>query len=127
MRTLDPDLARCKSHDSLAPSLELALVDDADLSARLETAYGRMTKVLALTIPERETIVRALDDARRVSRSSVQCCSASTSVGCGTGWSSWLSAPCGAESYAQWWLLRRCGLVLSVEDGEREDQEADPC
>ncbi len=26
-------------------------------------AYGRMTKVLALTIPERETIIRALDDA----------------------------------------------------------------
>ena len=44
--------------------LELArLVDDDALSSRLETAYGRMTKVLALTIPERETIIRALDDA----------------------------------------------------------------
>ena len=43
--------------------LELArLVDDDDLGSRLETAYGRMTKVLALTIPERETINRALDD-----------------------------------------------------------------
>ena len=43
--------------------LELArLVDDDDLGSRLETAYGRMTKVLALTIPERETIIRALDD-----------------------------------------------------------------
>jgi hypothetical protein len=36
-------------------------VDDDALSSRLETAYGRMTKVLALTIPERETIVRGLD------------------------------------------------------------------
>jgi hypothetical protein len=43
--------------------LELArLVDNDDLGTRLETAYGRMTKVLALTIPERETIIRALDD-----------------------------------------------------------------
>jgi len=44
--------------------LELArLVDDPALADRLETAFGRMTKVLALTIPERETIIRALDDA----------------------------------------------------------------
>jgi hypothetical protein len=44
--------------------LELArLVDDDALGSRLETAYGRMTKVLALTIPERESIIRALDDA----------------------------------------------------------------
>ena len=50
--------------------LELArLVDDDALSSRLETAYGRMTKVLALTIPERETIIRALDERRRGSRS----------------------------------------------------------
>jgi hypothetical protein len=43
--------------------LELArLVDDEALANRLETAYGRMTKVLALTIAERETIMRALDD-----------------------------------------------------------------
>jgi hypothetical protein len=43
--------------------LELArLVDDDELGSRLETAYGRMTKVLALTIPKRETIIRALDD-----------------------------------------------------------------
>ena len=43
--------------------LELArLVDDDEIGSRLETAYGRMTKVLALTIPERETIIRALDD-----------------------------------------------------------------
>ena len=43
--------------------LELArLVDDDALGSRLETAYGRMTKVLALTIPERETIIQALDD-----------------------------------------------------------------
>jgi hypothetical protein len=44
--------------------LELArLVDDDALADRLETAYGRLTKVLALTIQERETIIRALDDA----------------------------------------------------------------
>jgi hypothetical protein len=44
--------------------LELArLVNDDALAGRLETAYGRMTKVLALTIPERETIIRALDEA----------------------------------------------------------------
>ena len=43
--------------------LEFArLVDDEALSSRLETAYGRMTKVLALTIPEREMIIRALYD-----------------------------------------------------------------
>ena len=43
--------------------LELArLVDDDALGSRLETAYGRMTKVLALTIPERETIIQALVD-----------------------------------------------------------------
>jgi hypothetical protein len=43
--------------------LELARqVDDEALANRLETAHGRMTKVLALTIPERETIMRALDD-----------------------------------------------------------------
>ena len=44
--------------------LELArLVDDPQLADKLETNYGRMTKVLALTIPERETIIRALEDA----------------------------------------------------------------
>lgn len=43
--------------------LELArLVDDDALAERLDTAYSRMTKVLALTIAERETIIRALDD-----------------------------------------------------------------
>ena len=44
--------------------LELArLVDDDALAERLDTAYSRMTKVLALTIPERETIIQALDEA----------------------------------------------------------------
>jgi hypothetical protein len=43
--------------------LELArLVDDDELGSRLETAYGRMTNVLALTISERETIIRALNE-----------------------------------------------------------------
>jgi hypothetical protein len=44
--------------------LDLArLVDDPDLAAKLEDAYRREVTVLALTIPERETIIRALDDA----------------------------------------------------------------
>ena len=43
--------------------LELArLVDDPELAAKLEDAFGRTVKVLALTISERETIIRALDD-----------------------------------------------------------------
>ena len=43
--------------------LELArLVDDGALGSRLESAYSRMTKVLALTVPERETIIHALDN-----------------------------------------------------------------
>jgi hypothetical protein len=43
--------------------LELArLVDDEQLADRLEDAYRRDVKVLALTIPERETILAALDD-----------------------------------------------------------------
>jgi len=41
--------------------LELArLVDDEALAGRLETAYGRMTRVLALTIPERGTVLAAI-------------------------------------------------------------------
>lgn len=43
--------------------LELArLVDDPDLATKLEDAHNRDVKVLALTIPERETILAALDD-----------------------------------------------------------------
>jgi hypothetical protein len=43
--------------------LELArLVDDYDLDSILEDAYGRVVKVFALTITERETIIRALVD-----------------------------------------------------------------
>ena len=46
--------------------LELArLLRDAgfdDTAARLEDAYDLETKVLALTIPDREQILRALDD-----------------------------------------------------------------
>ena len=42
--------------------LELArLVNDPDLAERLEDAYGRKVKLRALTIPERETIIRVLD------------------------------------------------------------------
>ena len=41
--------------------LELArLVDDAELADRLETAYSRMTRVLPLTIPEREAVLDAI-------------------------------------------------------------------
>ena len=55
-------LAGVPVHDELV--LELAkLIDDPALAERLEESYGRMVKVLALTIPERETISRALDDA----------------------------------------------------------------
>jgi len=43
--------------------LELArMVDDPELADRLESAYGREVKVLGLDIPERETIIRALED-----------------------------------------------------------------
>jgi hypothetical protein len=43
--------------------LELArLVDDEELANKLERAYAREVKVLAPDIPERETIIRALDD-----------------------------------------------------------------
>ena len=46
--------------------LELArLVDDPDPSGRLEDAFGRMVRVFALTVSERETILRALDDPPR--------------------------------------------------------------
>ncbi len=38
------------------------LVDDDPLADRLEGAYGREVKVLGLDIPERETIIRALED-----------------------------------------------------------------
>lgn len=43
--------------------LELArIVDDDALADRLETAYGRKTRVLALTVSDRELILRALND-----------------------------------------------------------------
>ncbi|MDQ3672103.1 MAG: hypothetical protein M3364_06660 [Actinomycetota bacterium] len=49
-----------------ADVLELAILlrDSAfeDAAERLENAYDRETKVLALTIPDREAIVRALND-----------------------------------------------------------------
>ncbi len=54
-------LAGIPVHDDLI--LELArLVDDDALADRLEAAYGREVKVLGLDIPERETIIRALED-----------------------------------------------------------------
>jgi len=43
--------------------LELArLMDDPDLADRLETAYGRGARILALEVDERITILRALED-----------------------------------------------------------------
>ena len=43
--------------------LELAhLVDDEALAARLETAYGRMTRALVLTIDEREAVLDPIGD-----------------------------------------------------------------
>jgi len=49
--------------EELIDCLELArLVDDDALGSRLETAYRRKTRVLALTIDERELILRALDE-----------------------------------------------------------------
>jgi hypothetical protein len=38
------------------------LVDDPDLADRLEGAYGRGARILALEIADRETILRALED-----------------------------------------------------------------
>jgi hypothetical protein len=38
------------------------MVDDDALASKLETAFGRMTRVPALTIPEREAILAAMDD-----------------------------------------------------------------
>jgi hypothetical protein len=38
------------------------LVDDPDLATKLDKNYSRGTKVLALTIPERTTILAALED-----------------------------------------------------------------
>jgi len=43
--------------------LELARpIDDTRLAERLETAYGKGARILALDVPERETIVWALDE-----------------------------------------------------------------
>ena len=39
------------------------LVDDPELAERLESAYGRETKMLALTISKRVTILTALEEA----------------------------------------------------------------
>ena len=65
--------------------LELArLVDDDTLGSRLETAYGQMTKVLALTIQSARRSSARSTIPRRGSRSSAPCCSASTAAGCGT-------------------------------------------
>ncbi len=38
------------------------MVNDDALADKFESAYGREVKVLGLDIPERETIIRALED-----------------------------------------------------------------
>ncbi len=40
----------------------LGSTGEPDLAARLEEAWESETRVIALTIPERETVLRALDD-----------------------------------------------------------------
>jgi hypothetical protein len=43
--------------------LELArIVDDSELAARLERAYRNEIRILGLDVPERETILAALED-----------------------------------------------------------------
>jgi hypothetical protein len=50
-----------------------------DTAGRLEDACDAETRVLALTIPDREAILRALEAARTGLRSSAACSFASTS------------------------------------------------
>jgi hypothetical protein len=58
----------------------------ADLAARLEDAWEVETKVIALTVPEREVILRALEEPPTMrSRSCEACCSESTSGGYARG------------------------------------------
>lgn len=58
--------------------LELArLIDDPDLAGKLETAYGRETRVLALTIPDGRKSSPRLRTHRLTSRSFAACCSES--------------------------------------------------
>lgn len=72
--------------------LELArLLRDAgfdETAETLEKGYDLETKVLALTIVDREAILRTLDVRPTVSPSSAVCSCASTNGGCAWGWSS---------------------------------------
>jgi hypothetical protein len=63
--------------------LELARrVEDEALAGRLDTAYSRMTRVLALTIAEREVVLDAIaEDPPAASKSCAACCCASTRGG----------------------------------------------
>ncbi len=54
-------LAGIPVRDDLILELARLVVDDA-LADRLEDVYRREVKVLGLDIPERETIIRALED-----------------------------------------------------------------
>ena len=55
-------LAGIPVRDELVLELARLVDDDPELATRLEDRYGRDVKVLALDIPERETIIQALDD-----------------------------------------------------------------
>lgn len=60
---IDQNACSCQDRRDEAV-LELArLVDDPELAIKLDENYSRGTKVLALTIPERTTILAALEDA----------------------------------------------------------------
>jgi hypothetical protein len=67
---------------------ELAELVYEPTASVLELALDRKIAVVALTIEDRERILRALDDPPPGSRSFAACCFASTSGGCMRGWSS---------------------------------------
>ena len=89
-----------------------------DVRRLLEAADRAIRTPNALDDPERETLIRALDDRRRGWRSSVPCCSASTSVGCGTSSSRSLSR-CTARRASMIatrtrWTPQHWGLAVSL-------------
>jgi hypothetical protein len=65
--------------------LELARLVDVDLADKLQTAVNREVKVLALTVPERESILPRLTTRPTDSPSSAASCCGSTRGGLRTG------------------------------------------
>ena len=61
------------------------LVHDEEFATRLENANGRDVQLLGLSIVERETVIRALDNPPAGSRGCGACCSLSTSGGSAGG------------------------------------------